>query len=281
MDIRPDIVRYTDYRQFLRDMIAYLRETKPNFSYRWFARLAGFKSPSFLKLVADGQRNLSPASVERFAKGLDLEGRERDIFETLVLLEQASSDEARNRYVLRLQDLSSHDPVARLESDQFEAYSRWYAFVIREMASFPTFDPDPAAVAATLRPPVRAVVAKRALALLQRVGLLVPDDAGIPRPAEPILTSGQAVRSLAVRNFHRKMLELAGRALDRIPRTDRNITSVTVPLNPADYERVCGMLAELRAEILQLSERSQGVQTPSSEVFQLCLSLFPVTRQRL
>lgn len=278
---RPVIARFSDYRAFVRDMVEYLRATKSQFSYRWFARVAGFNSPSFLKLVADGKRNLSQDSIDRFAKGLDLSAKERDIFETLVLLDQAKSDEARNRYFGRLQTLSVHDPVGRLQADQYEAYSRWYAFVIRELAAFTDFIPDPEAIARRLRPRVRPLVVRRALELLERLGLIVADAEGIPRPAEPVLSSGPAVRSLAVRNFHRKMLELASRALDKVSPTERNITSVTVPLDKQEYERVCAKLSELRAEVLQLSQQGSDVGTaPGKEVYQLCLALFPVTQRR-
>ena len=51
-------------------MISYLKATKPQFSYRYFSRVAGFSSPNFLKLVAEGQRNLSPKSIAKFAKKL-------------------------------------------------------------------------------------------------------------------------------------------------------------------------------------------------------------------
>lgn len=66
---RPVVTRFTDYRAYLRAMIAWSKEHRRGFSYRSFAKKAGFSSPSFLKLVADGQRRLSPESVERVALG--------------------------------------------------------------------------------------------------------------------------------------------------------------------------------------------------------------------
>ena len=58
--VRPRPEDHTDYRAYLREMVTYLKASRPQFSYRYFSRIAGFTSPNFLKLVAEGQRNLTP-----------------------------------------------------------------------------------------------------------------------------------------------------------------------------------------------------------------------------
>ena len=73
---RPDPLAFDAYRPYLLAMIAWLRVAEPRFSYRWFARRAGFSAPNYLKLVAEGDRSLALASVDRFAKGLGLDARE-------------------------------------------------------------------------------------------------------------------------------------------------------------------------------------------------------------
>ncbi len=52
------IFTYTDYRAFLHDAYTHAKATNPAFSYRYFAKKAGFSSPNFLKLVIDGVYNL-------------------------------------------------------------------------------------------------------------------------------------------------------------------------------------------------------------------------------
>lgn len=278
---RPVIARYTDFRAYLQDMITYLRATRPQFSYRWFARLAGFSSPSFLKLVADGKRNLSADSVDRFARGLGLDAHERGIFETLVQLGQAQTDAARNRYYARLQRAARRDPVVQLHSDQYDAYSRWWPFVIRELVNLPGFDEDPEWIGQAVRPRIRPLVARRALQLLLRLGLVVRAPSGKLATAERTLSTGPEVRNLAVRNFHRGMLTLAVRALDRVPRAERNITSLTIPLTRRKYERVIEVIGELRRTLLELAE-SEDDGSDSDEaraIYQLTFALVPVTRE--
>jgi hypothetical protein len=59
----PKLGAYTDYRIFLRDFYEFKRaQTKSSlrpYSYATFAASADIKSPNYLKLIIDGQRNLS------------------------------------------------------------------------------------------------------------------------------------------------------------------------------------------------------------------------------
>jgi len=278
---RPQITRYTDYRAYLRDMYAYLKATRTGFSYRSFARRAGFSSGSFLKLVSDGQRNLSDDSVLRVAKGLGLDAREADVFEALVAFDQAPTDEVRDRCYRRLARLVERDPVARLAAEHYAAYSRWYPWIIRELAALEEFDEDPSHLGRRLRPKVRPASVTRALGLLSSLGLLVRDASGRLRPAERTLSTGAEVRTLAVRNFHRRMLELAIDSLDRVPREERNITSVTVTLDARRYQRVIALLDQLRQEVLAVEHPTEADDTPDGpvQVYQLTLSLVPMTQE--
>ena len=76
----PNIFEYYDYRLFLRDLVEYERKRNPVFSNRYIVRRAGFKSPTALKHVIDGKRNLSLESANKFASALKIEGSKGIIF---------------------------------------------------------------------------------------------------------------------------------------------------------------------------------------------------------
>jgi len=300
---RPNPHAFDDYRAYLRSMIAYLKTTKPQFSYRYFSRVAGFSSPNFLKLVAEGQRNLSPKSIAKFAKGLGLDQEEQETFETLVLLGQAQTDAERNRYYLRLRRQASSAAAIRLEEAQYRVYSLWYALPIREMLLLPDFQEDPNWMGRRLRPPVRGSDVKQALALLMEVGLVVRDEHGRLRPADTNISTGPRVRSLAVRNYHRAMLDLAVKSLDGVPLELRDITSLTLALTPAQYQEVRARIAKFRKELLEMvgepkndashangAANGNGAAHPENgtnggtppekrEVYQVGFQLFPITRE--
>lgn len=274
---RPDVARFTDYRGYLKAMTAFLRATRPGFSFRSFARRAGFASPNYLKLVTDGLRNLAPESVERFARGLGLNKREHDLFRMLVLLANARSDEERNAIYARLRERVVGDEIAQLRDDQFAVYDMWWALVVREMVTLPDFELDARWIARRLRPRVRVSQAQRALDLLMRLGLVVVDENGKASPAEPTISTGPEVTSLGVRNHHRAHLELAARSLDEVDRSERNITSLTLRLTREQYDDAVEEIARLRRRLLEIADGSARPAETTSEIHQVVLSLFPVT----
>lgn len=274
---RPDIRQYTEYRAYLRDLIPFLKQSDAEFSYRTFSRRAGFSSPNYLKLVAEGQRNLAPASIDKFSRGLGLDRRERRIFRLLVLLDTAQNDRERNDHYLGLLELVTDDPSARLRSQQFDVYRDWYPLVIREMTALADFQSDPAWIAQRLRPRITPAQARRALAQLVELGLLAQDDEGVVTPTDRRISTGPEVHSLAVRNYHRAHLGLGAEALDGVSQDERNVTAVTVKLSPSAYDEAVRAIAELRQRLLDLGEQAQ-LDDDQAEIHHLVLALFPVTQ---
>jgi uncharacterized protein (TIGR02147 family) len=276
---RPRPEDFPEYRGYLRAMISYLKDTRPQFSYRYFSRVAGFSSPNFLKLVADGARNLTPSSIPKFARGLGLDDRERDAFETLVLLTQAETDAERNRYYARLRKAgSAHSEARRVEAAQFDVYSLWYAIPIRELLLHTDFVEDPNWIAQKLRPRIKPQEAKQALELLEKVGLAARDESGKLKPSDTKISTGPRVRSLAVRNFHRAMLGLASEALEKIPLDERDVSGLTVTLTRSQYEDVRARIERFRREILDIIDDSPK-NDEIADVYQISFQLFPLTRK--
>lgn len=274
---QPAVTRFTDYRAYLRAMIAWLKVHRRGFSYRTFAKKAGFSSPSFLKLVADGHRKLSAESVERVVVGLGLDRREAEAFELLVEMGQAESDSRKNRAYTKIAKLAQRDPVKKIEVDQYEAYSRWQTMVVRELVQLPDFDENHERLARRMRFKTKPDEIKKGLDNLERLGLVGRDEAGKLVPAEKNLTSGPEVRSLAIRNFHRSMLQRAIEALDTVPLAERNVSGVTVALTRRQYGRVIELVQTLRREVLAVAEETSPDDEPP-EIHQLSFALFPLTQ---
>src|SRR5690606_4572701 len=97
-----DVFRYHDYRSFLADFYDAKKRRTQGFSYRAFSRAAGLGAPNYLKLVIDGQRNLTPTMAQRFASTCGL-GREAcEYFGVLVTFTQATSSDERAEAYQRL-----------------------------------------------------------------------------------------------------------------------------------------------------------------------------------
>ncbi len=278
---RPAVADFRDYREYLKAMVVYLKATQRGFSYRWFSKKAGFSSPNFLKQVAEGQRNLSDASIERFAKGLGLGSHDLELFGALVRFNQAKTDEERRRHYRVLRRHRKRDPANQMEADQYDLYSNWYALLVKEMAGLPGFRADAGWIAKRIFPRIRPQQAARAMALLTRLKLWIRPDEDEPDKVElafPKMTTGPEVRSLGARNFHRAMLSLAARSFDAFPTHRRNVTSLTITLDRARYERACEIIGELRRELLDASMDPPADPDDDPDVYQVMFALFPVTK---
>ena len=267
-----NVYEYLDYRDFLRDAYADLKQRQRGFSYRWFARRAGMSSPNFLKLVIDGQRNLTTQSAEQFATALGLNHRETEFFRELVAFNQASTAAEKNEHFERIGVHRRHRAVKRVERDAFEYFSKWYYPAIRELVCCEGFSEDPEWIARQLRPRITTAQARRALDVLVNLGLLERDDDGALVQGEPLLSTGPEVRSLAVGNFHRQMMKRAADAIETVDREKREISGTTVALTPEGFEMFKAKIQQLRAELLELSAE----QTGPTRVVQFNFQAFPL-----
>src|SRR5690349_7504160 len=87
---------FLDYRAYLRAFYEAEKARRPSFSHRLFSRVAGLRSPNFLKLVMDGERNLGDESIPKFVKGLGLGAEEAEFFADLVKFTQAEGVAEKN-----------------------------------------------------------------------------------------------------------------------------------------------------------------------------------------
>ncbi|MFT6395762.1 MAG: hypothetical protein ACJAYU_000504 [Bradymonadia bacterium] len=274
LDWKPDIFTYLSYREYLGDYYDAAKANTRAFSYRYFSRKAGYSSPNFLKLVIDGRRNLSSDSVEKFASALKLDRDEARFFSNLVTLEQAEKDADRNEAYERVAASRTYRGARRIDHGFFDYLSRWYNPVIREMVMRPDFVEDPAWIASRLVPAIRPAQAEKALALLLDLGLLIRDDEGTLMQGDAAITTGHEVRSLALGNYHRQMLERAGESIELVERDRRDLYALTIVVSDDTVAELKSRIHAFGERVLDLSMRDPNPQN----VYQLGIQLFPLTR---
>jgi uncharacterized protein (TIGR02147 family) len=270
----PDIFRYLDFRAYLRDWFEARRQEDPGFSKRQFARLAGKSSPGLLTEVMDGDRQLTPAMVDSFASALGLSRAEKDFWDSLVQLAQAPDSRTRNHAWERISAVKAFQEARRIEGASVQYLSHWWYPVVRELAHRPDFVADPAWIARRIRPPVTEPQARKALEVLQELGLLAPDDRGRLRPTDAVVTTPHEVAGLAVHNYHRAMLERAIDAIDRFPADERHLLAATISIPHGLVAEIKQELNTLQERILDLANRFDG---SADEVVQVHLVMFPLS----
>ncbi len=269
-----DVFQYLDYRAYLRDWYHAHNEGGRSLSFRAFARRAGLKSPNYLKLVMDGERNLTPQTAERFTRGLGLEGDGASYFVDLVAFNQASSSSERNKQYARLTSFRGYRKAHKIELAHAAYHSAWYMPAIREMAASPSVAGDPDWIAERLVPPITRMEALRAIETLIALGLLVRDDDGRLRQVDALVSTGPEIQGLHIANYHRAMMERAAASIDLVPPEERDISSLTLCMGEDGLRRIKARVQRFRRELLELSE----LDDDPVQVVQINFQLFPLTK---
>ena len=268
------IFEYMDYRDFLRQLFEQRKAEHSFYSYRLFSQKAGFKSPNFLKLVVDGKRNLTKASVYRVAKAFGLNKSESDYLENLVFLNQSKTLDEKNLYLSRIMRYRVKCNPRLLEASEYDYYSQWFNPVVIELVTAVDFRDDYRRLGSTVVPVITAAEAERSVALLLRLGMIVRNDDGTYRRAAASVTTGPQVRSVAVANYHKAMMRLASESIERFSAAERDISSVTVAVSEETRQLIQEKLQRLRKELLELAESDRQPQ----RVLQLNLQMFPLSK---
>lgn len=266
-----DVFRFGDFREYLAAF--YEAKKKHGYSYRAFARAARLGAPNYLKLVIDGERNLSREMAERFAEACRLAGDARGYFLDLVAFNQARTDDVRNEVHSRLCRYPRFRAAQPLELAHKEYHSRWFIPVVRELVAVEGFREDPEWIARVVYPPISKQDAGLALAVLFRLELLERDADGRLRQTARTLSTGEQARGMHIRNYHTEMMNRATAAMETVPAAERFIASLTLGASERCFEEIRKRVIEFRKEVLELCDSDPQPR----RVMQLNMQWFPVS----
>lgn len=267
-----EIFTYSDYRQFLAALYECWGNVVRKWSYSYFSREAGFSSPNYLRLIIEGKKNLSESSIKKITTFFQFNKQESDYFRELVFMNQAKSDDEREKHYKKIAKMPAYKAIRADEKHLHEFYSKWYNPVIRELVEVKAFQNDPKWISSVLLPSVSEKEAESARNMLLKSGQLVEDEDGKLVQREPVVSTGAEVASLAVSNYHREMLDRAKSALE-FPSDARNISSLTMAVSREMYEKLVAEIYSFQDKVIAML----GDDTPAEEVVQLNFQLFPVT----
>lgn len=267
----PDVFAYLDHRAFLSDWFEAKKQENRRFSHRMFARLAKQRSPSLLKHIIDGDRNLTAATTAAFATAMKLSAREAAFFETLVQLGQAKTAEERDEALETIMATRRFRDARQLEGDSLEVLGNWQFSAIRELATRADFQADPAWIARALRPRITPGQAKKALHTLLDLGLLAARDGRVVATDAELVTPHE-VADVAANRYHQGMLERAQAAVMDFPPGERHLLGLTVCIPQSLVPEIKRRLNRLQEELLNLAD-----QEPRERVYQVTLALFPLS----
>lgn len=268
------IFEYDDYREFLSDYFREQKRLRKTFSHRYFARIAGFTSPSYFNSVIQGKANLTYKSLPKMLKGLGLGKKASEYFRVLVHMNQSSDPSEKQQHRMEIERIRRRTSLYRLEEKRAQYLSEWYNQVLREAAALADWGGDFSRLGKLLVPPVSASKAEAAVKLLCEMGLLRKTDDGRYLQTDAGL-SVEGLPPAMIKRARRRMAELGIDAAERLPADERYVAHTTMTISRETYSKITEILNRARAEAIELALSD----TRPEIVYELMLQLFPLSRE--
>ncbi len=269
------VFEYLEYREFLKDYYEARKKTRRGFSYRAFADICGMSSPVFFKLVIEGDANLSEKSIKKISDALKFTAKEEKYFSALVSFNQAGEFSLKEYYLNEMIKALDDSAPYVLNTDQYDFYKNWYNSVLRELVPNIDFKGDYLYLGSLLIPKIKIRKTKKALKLLEDLKLVKKKQDGSYEQNERIISTGPEISSIAVRNLHYQMAELARDSLDAVPPEERDMSGMTVGISGESFKKIKYEIAALRKRISSIVAEDPVVE----RVYRLNFYFFPLTEK--
>lgn len=281
---KPALAAYTDFRRYLHDFFSYKKiETADSlrpYSYAHFSAAADIRSPNYLKLIIEGQRNLSRQMIAKFCKALGLNKTESEEFEALVLYGQAKTPAERNQHLKVLSEIRVKNKIkeGKIQSEDYESVPSWVAWVLYALADQKSVNFDLESLKATIGNKATIEEIKISLGhLLERGELIKDPETGEIKKGRELMSGGQNVPVELVRKLQAELIYLGLESLFQDRPQDREFGALTLALTEKEFEA-------LKFEVRQMRKRwfkDFSVNRKSEKgdrVFQVNFQLFPITK---
>ncbi|HMA63747.1 MAG TPA: DUF4423 domain-containing protein, partial [Chitinispirillaceae bacterium] len=179
-------------------------------------------------------------------------------------------------YFDKLSSVCKATDISRLRQDQYSYFAEWYVSALRSFLPLFNFDNDYAAIGRFFDPPISAPQVRKAIELLEQLGLLSVDKNGKYSVASLSVSTGDEVKSLALASFHRQSLELAIRSINKTQPESRDISGVTMSVSQNGFEQIKREIQAFRKKIMSIAENDRA----EDRVVQCNIQLFPLTKTR-
>lgn len=265
------IYNYLEYRDFLLDHFKSEKSKKSFYSYRYISTKTGIDASYYVK-VLQKQKHIGDTKIKTLLSFLNLTGRKAEYFKTLVSYNRTKNSTVAKELFSKLINLKNS---VGSQIYHYNYFAQWYTIPMRELLNSYNFDGDYRKLANQFSPSLKESEAKKAIKTLIELDMVIKDSNGFLKPTDTHLTTGDQWSSIAVRNFQKKMITLAEEAIERFPKEERDISTVTISTSKACLNLISERLSQARREIMELIAAEDEVDG----VYQINLQVFPLTKR--
>lgn len=214
-----------------------------------------------------GFLGLDASTVSQF-----LAGKRAPSHKAMISICEKLSATPKDLRILGVNKEASKEEFYQLTVDTFAVMSDWYHYAILELTYVTGFKPEAKWVAQQLG--ISQLETKGALERLIRLNLLTEKNKSFKKTHETITNHTGINTSVARKNLQKQVISKALTAVDEVPQEEKDISSITMAINPKNIDQAREMIKNFRRELCTLLEEGE-----QSRVYNLGIQLYPVSKK--
>jgi uncharacterized protein (TIGR02147 family) len=269
-----EIYNYLDPADYLKDQLAYKKESNNSFSLRSWAKQLGMKSHGPLHAILNKQRKIPKKIVPALLKSLKLKSKEAKYFEVLVDFHRSKSIDEKSYYKDQLEKLS---PVPLRELNDLEAYKYItdpVHIILAEMTQLKSFKSDPLWIKQHLRLNQNLKEIEVMVNRLLKLGVVIEKGNKLFKPVEHIYTKYD-IKSDAIQQYHKTCSRIAIDEISIQEVAEREFNAIAFNIQKKDLPK---MKESIRDFVNQMVEEFEAKPHKGDATYQLNLQLFSLTK---
>ncbi len=266
----PNLKNYLSVTAYLQDIYLYRKQENPGFSYESWATELGFKSRSFLKMLIDGERTITPQTVEILCKSFGFDSEEAAYFHLLVGYSQATTE--KDLYLEKIfENLGkSRDLKDIVQFNEFLSSKELPKILV--LLSFDDLDKSAKGLSHFLKKSVKEVTDD--LYRLENLGLAqLNSQTGEWYPSKKSFKVPKSLSNEALTKYHNESLLEAIEA-QSLPTHLRRYRSLLLALQEEDFEK---LMVDIEALISKAAVKYDSDVLAGKRLYKMNINLHPVT----
>jgi uncharacterized protein (TIGR02147 family) len=259
------------YQDCLKRVLSERCVRNPRYSIRAFARSLGVDVGALSRILA-GKQVPSYKLSQKILSVLELSPEEQERFFASVAEKQRSRNLQRLNPVLRRFKAQASTP-ADLSIDLYRVIADWYHFAILELTFIEDLQSSPSWIAKELGIPVAE--ATLAIERLIKLNLLKIESGRYIKTEEQLSTMDKHLTTPALRRNQEQFLEKAIDSLENDPIEERNMSSMTMAIDPDRLPIAKQLIREFNQSLCRFLESGKR-----RRVYNLEIALYPIQSKK-
>lgn len=242
---RPQVADFTRPAEFLKALHTYHKKHS-RFSLSQRIEGVGTISQSLVSLILNGRRSLTSENLEAVANIFKLTDQEKEALDGLVQIDQVPPSPPRVVQKVRGRETKNH------------ILSDWLNPYVKDLISLQGFAPEPRRLFKMLSGLAPQARIGRSIDFLLKEGFWIRNENGQVVPEDHAVISTVDIPSSAIRDFHKKALDIAKDGLAKFPTTKRKASTFIISLDKDKLEDLRKILEDFENQLSDFAERNQN-----------------------